>query len=88
MFKVNKVKVKTPDRRHSPRSDVFIVNFTYLTLYTDIMDLYLSLSFLENFSTKRNAHPLASLSKQDMFIKNFNANCNTNFFISFLSFDK
>ena len=45
-------------------------------------------SFLKIISTKWDAHPLASSSKQDMFIKNFNANCNTNYFISFLSFDK
>ena len=31
-------------------------------------------SFLEKFSTKWNAHPAASSSKQDMFIKDFNAN--------------
>ena len=40
-------------------------------------------SFLEEISTKWHAHPLASSSNQDMFLKNFNANCNTNFFISF-----
>ena len=44
-------------------------------------------SFLKIISTKWDAHPLASSSKQDMFIKNFNANCNTNIFIFFLSFD-
>ena len=44
-------------------------------------------SFLEKISTKWNAHPLASSSKQDMFITNFNANCSTNFLISFLSLD-
>ena len=45
-------------------------------------------SFLEKIFTKCDAHPLASSSKQDTFIKNFNANCNENIFISFLSFDK
>ena len=44
-------------------------------------------SFLERFSTKWNAYPLTFSSKQDMFIKNFNANCNTIIFIFFLSFD-
>ena len=45
-------------------------------------------SFLEKISTKWNAHPLASLSKQDIFITNINANCNTKRFISFLPLDK
>ena len=36
-------------------------------------------SFLEKISTKWNAHILASSSKQDMFITNFNANYNANF---------
>ena len=46
-------------------------------------------SFLERISTKCNANPLASASKQ-VFITNFNANCNVtvNYFLSFLSFDK
>ena len=29
----SKLKIKTPERRHWPRSDVFIVNFSYLTRY-------------------------------------------------------
>ena len=41
-------------------------------------------SFLEKFSTKWNEHPAASSSKQDMFIKNFNANCDRNFFVFFI----
>ena len=46
-------------------------------------------SFLERISTKCNANPLASSSKQ-VFITNFNANCNViaNYFLSSLSFDK
>ena len=47
-------------------------------------------SFLEKVSMKWNAHPVAFSSKQDMFIKNFNANCNTNFFfyLSYLLINK
>ena len=46
-------------------------------------------SFLERISTKWNGNPLASSSKQ-VFITNFNANCNiiVNYFLSSLSFDK
>ena len=44
-------------------------------------------SFLERNSTKCNANPLASSSKQ-VFITNFNANCNVNYFLFSLSFDK
>ena len=44
--------------------------------------------FLERFSAKWKAHPLASSSEQDEFIQNFNANCNKDFFVSFLSLDK
>ena len=40
-------------------------------------------SFLEKISSKWNAHSLASSSKQDMFITNFNANCNANFLYLF-----
>ena len=32
----SKLTIKTPERRHRPRSDVFIVNFTYLTLYSNV----------------------------------------------------
>ena len=41
-------------------------------------------SFLERISAKWNAHTLASSSKQDVFI----TNCNVNFFLYFLSFNK
>ena len=44
-------------------------------------------SFLERISTKCNSNHLASLSKQ-IFIINFNANCNVNYYLSSLSFDK
>ena len=40
-------------------------------------------SLLERISTNWNAHPIASSSKQDIFIINFNANCNVNFFYPF-----
>ena len=40
----------------------------------------------EMFSTKSNAHPLDSLSKQDMFIANFNINCNASFLYFFFIF--
>ena len=40
-------------------------------------------SLLERISTYWNAHPIASSSKQDIFIINFNANCNVNFFYLF-----
>ena len=40
---------------------------------------------LEKISTKWDAHPLTSLSNQDVFLKNLNANCNTNFFTSFFN---
>ena len=40
-------------------------------------------SLLERISTYWNAHPIASSSKQDIFIINFNANCNVNFFYPF-----
>ena len=138
----NKFKV---NNKHRPRSDVFVVNFTYFTRYCRvsivdfeqenflqepvlqifiysraewrhrstvfifnfehishlvlvllllILSMYLIARFdivyslLERISTKWNAHPIASSSKQDIFIINFNANCNVNFFLSFLSFDK
>ena len=44
-------------------------------------------SFLERISTKLNANRLAFLSKQ-VFITDFNTNCNVNYFLSSLSFDK
>ena len=43
-------------------------------------------SFSENISMKWDAHPVTSSSNEDMFIKNFNANCNIKFFISFSIF--
>ena len=81
------------------RSTVFIFNFEHisqlvLVLLLLILSMYLIARFgivyslLERISTKWNAHPIASSSKQDIFIINFNANCNVNFFLSFLSFDK
>ena len=156
----SKLKIKTPEQCHRPRSDVFAVNVTYFTRYSSVsivafeqvnagqkpvlwiciypqaerrhriavfivnfkhishfvlMFLLLILSmyfidgfdilyfsrfqikmnpsfivysFLEKISTKQNAHLLASLSKQNMFITNFKANCNANFLISVLSFVK
>ena len=80
------------ERGHS--STVFIFNFQHisylvLVLLLFILSLYLIAgfdiiySFLERISTKWNAHPIASSSKQDIFIINFNAKCNANFFISF-----
>ena len=30
----SKLRTKTPERRHWPCSDVFIVNFTYFTIYS------------------------------------------------------
>ena len=152
----SKITIKTPERRHEPRCDAFIVNFTYFTCYSSvsivdfeqvnvcqepvlwiyiypraerrhsttvfifqishlvliflllILSIYLiagfdisyfrrfqikmnpsfmAYSFLQKISTKWNAHPLASSSKQAMFITNFNTNC-ANFFIFFLSLDK
>ena len=38
-----------------------------------------SCSFAEKISTKWDAHSLASSSNQDVFLKNFSANCNANF---------
>ena len=32
----SKLKIKTPERRHLPRSDVFIVNVTYFTRYSSV----------------------------------------------------
>ena len=44
---------------------------------------------LERISTQWNAYPIAFLSKEDMFITNFNANCNVNFFyLLYLLIDK
>ena len=40
-------------------------------------------SFLEKIFTKWDAHSLSSSSNQDVFLKNFNADCNTNFFYIF-----
>ena len=31
-----KLTIKTPERRHWPESDVFIVNFTYFTVYSSV----------------------------------------------------
>ena len=81
------------------RSTVFIFNFEHishliLVLLLLILSMYLIARFgvvyslLETISTKWNVHPIASSSKQDIFIINFNVNCNVNFFLSFLSFDK
>ena len=81
------------------RSTVFIFNFEHilhlvLVLLLLILSLYLISRFdivyslLERISTNRNAHLIASSSKQDIFVTNVNANCNANFFLSFLSFDK
>ena len=83
------------ERRH--RSTVFTFNFEHtshlvLVLLLLILSMYLIAgfdiiySFLERISTKWNAHPITSSSKQDISIINFNANCNVNFFLSFLSF--
>ena len=44
-------------------------------------------SFLERISTKWNANPLASSSKQ-VFITNFDANRDVNYYLFSLSFDK
>ena len=44
-------------------------------------------SFLERISTKWNANPLASSSKQ-VYITNFDANCDVNYYLFSLSFDK
>ena len=81
------------ERGHS--STVFIFNFQHisyivLVLLLLILSTYLIAgfdiiySFLERVSTKWNAHPIASSSKQDIFIINFNAKSNANFFISFV----
>ena len=138
----SKLTIKTQERRHWPRYDVFIVNFTYFTCYCRvwvcivdfeqenvceepvlwisiypraeqrhhfivfifnfehishlvlvllllILSMYLIARFdivyslLERISTNWNANPIASSSKQDIFIINFNANCNVNFFYPF-----
>ena len=79
------------------RSTVFIFNFEHishlvLVLLLLILSMYLIARFdivyslLERISTIWNAHPIASSSKQDIFIINFNANCNLNIFLSFLSY--
>ena len=76
------------------RSTVFIFNFEHvfhlvLVLLLLILSMYLIARFdivyslLERISTNWNAHPIASSSKQDIFIINFNANCNVNFFYPF-----
>ena len=81
------------------RSTVFIFNFEHishlvLVLLVLILSMYLIASFgiiyslLERIYTNWNTHHIASSSKQDIFIINFNANCNATFFLSFLSFDK
>ena len=80
------------ERRH--RSTVFIFNFEHishlvLVLLLLILSMYLIARFdivyslLERISTNWNANPIASSSKQDIFIINFNANCNVNFFYPF-----
>ena len=76
------------------RSTVFIFNFQHishfvLVLLLLILSMYLIARFdivyslLERISTNWNANPIASSSKQDIFIINFNANCNVNFFYLF-----
>ena len=76
------------------RSTVFIFNFEHishlvLVLLLLILSMYLIARFdivyslLERISTNWNANPIASSSKQDIFIINFNANCNVNFFYPF-----
>ena len=76
------------------RSTVFIFNFEHishliLVLLLLILSMYLIARFgvvyslLETISTKWNVHPIASSSKQDIFIINFNVNCNVNFFYLF-----
>ena len=80
------------EQRH--RSTVFIFNFEHishlvLVLLLLILSMYLIArfdivySFLQRISTNWNANPIASLSKQDIFIINFNADCNVNFFLIF-----
>ena len=32
----SKLTKKTPERRHRPRSDAFIINFTYFTRYSSV----------------------------------------------------
>ena len=32
----SELTIKIPEKRHSPRSDVFIVNFTYFTHYSSV----------------------------------------------------
>ena len=76
------------------RSTVFIFNFEHIlhlvvVLLLLILSMYLIARFdivyslLERISTNWNANPIASSSKQDIFIINFNANCNVNFFYPF-----
>ena len=55
--------------------------------YIKMNSVYIFYSFLEIIYTKWNAHPIASSSKQDVFIINFNARFSVNF-LSFLYFDK
>ena len=55
--------------------------------YIKMNSIYIFYSFLEIIYTKWNAHPIASSSKQDVFIINFNARFSVNF-LSFLYFDK
>ena len=72
-------------------SSVFIFNFeqiSHLVLVLLLLTLSMYLiarfdivySLLERISANWNAHPIASLSKQHLFITNFNANSNVNFF--------
>ena len=82
------------------RSTVFIFNIEHilhliLVLLLLILSMYLIARFdivyslLERISTNWNTNPIASSSKQDIFIINLNVNCNVNFFFYlFLSFDK
>ena len=55
--------------------------------YIKMNCIYIFYSFLEMIYMKWNVHPIASSSKQDIFIINFNTTCNVNF-LSFLYFDK
>ena len=76
------------------RSIVFTFNSEHishlvLVLLLLILSMYLIARFdivyllLERISTNWNAHHIASSSKQDIFIINFNAKCNVNFFYLF-----
>ena len=53
---------------------IFVIagfDISYFSLFQIKMNpSFMVYSFLEKFSTKWNVHPIASLSNQDMFIKN------------------